>query len=99
MIEHIVLFRFKDEITDSTKQTIVQELLKLKDKVPSILSITAGKNFTDRSKGFEYGLVVRFEDRQGLDAYQVHPDHQKVIHELIRPALADILAVDYEVSP
>lgn len=99
MIEHIVLFRFKDEITDSTKATIVKELLSLKDKVPSIQSITAGKNFTDRSKGFEYGLVVRFENRLGLDDYQVHPEHQRVIHEFIRPALADILAVDYEVSP
>lgn len=96
MLEHIVLFRFKPETTAYTKQKIVTDLMALKDKVPSILDISAGPNFSDRNQGFEYGLVVRFADRQGLDAYQVHPDHQSIVHELIRPAVADILAVDYE---
>jgi hypothetical protein len=96
MLEHIVLFRFKPETTVLTKEKIVTELMALKGKVPSILDISAGPNFSDRNQGFEYGLVVRFADRQGLDAYQVHPAHQHIVHELIRPALADILAVDYE---
>lgn len=96
MLEHIVLFRFKPETTTYTKQKIVEELMALKGKVPSILSISAGPNFSDRNQGFEYGLVVRFADRQGLDSYQVHADHQHIVHDLIRPALADILAVDYE---
>jgi hypothetical protein len=96
MLEHIVLFRFKPETTAHTKQKIVEGLMALKGKVPSILDISAGPNFSDRNQGFEYGLVVRFKDRQGLDAYQVHPDHQHIVHELIRPSLADILAVDYE---
>ncbi len=45
MLEHIVLFRFKPETTDLTKQKIVEELLALKGKVPSILDISAGPNF------------------------------------------------------
>jgi hypothetical protein len=96
MIEHIVLFRFKSETSALTKQKIATELMALKGKVPSILDISAGPNFADRNQGYEYGLVVRFADRQGLESYQVHPDHQKIVHELIRPELADILAVDYE---
>lgn len=96
MLEHIVLFRFKPETTTFTKQKIAEELLALKKTVPSIQDISAGPNFSDRNQGYEYGLVVRFADRQGLDAYQIHPDHQRLVHELIRPALADIIAVDYE---
>jgi hypothetical protein len=96
MLEHIVLFRFKPETTELTRQRIVDGLMALKGQVPSILDISAGPNFSDRNQGFEYGLVVRFADRQGLDSYQVHPAHQQVVQELIRPALADILAVDYE---
>lgn len=96
MIEHIVLFRFKDEISAAAKKTIADELLALKSKIPTIKDISMGPNFADRNKGYEYGLVVRFEDRQGLDSYQVHPEHQRVVHEFVRPALADILALDYE---
>ncbi len=96
MIEHIVLFRFKPETSDATKTKIIQELLDLRSRIPSIRDISAGANFCDRSKGYDYGLVVRFADRQGLDEYQVHPDHQKVVVEWVRPNLAEILAVDYE---
>ncbi|MCX6128184.1 MAG: Dabb family protein, partial [Proteobacteria bacterium] len=46
--------------------------------------------------GYEYGLVIRFADRPSLDSYQVHPEHQRIVKDLIKPALADILAVDYE---
>ena len=96
MIEHIVLFRFKPETSDATKTKIIQELLDLRSRIPSIRDIRAGANFCDRSKGYDYALVVRFTDRQGLDEYQEHPDHQKVVVEWVRPNLAEILAVDYE---
>ena len=87
MIEHIVLFRFKDETSQMAKAKIVEELLALRGKVPSIKDITMGPNFCDRNQGYQYGLVVRFDDRQGLDLYAVHPEHQRVIQDFIRPLL------------
>lgn len=96
MIEHIVLFRFKPETSQETKVSIQREIKALRSLIPGILDLSMGPNFCERSQGYEYGLVIRFADRPSLDSYQVHPEHQRIVKDLIKPALADILAVDYE---
>jgi hypothetical protein len=55
-----------------------------------------GKNFSERSKGFNFALRVTFTGRAALDAYLPHPDHVKVKDQFIVPITEDILAVDYE---
>ncbi len=97
MIEHIVIFRFKADTKPEVLETIIRELRALKSLVPSVADLTAGHNFCDRSQGFEQGLVVRFHDRAGLDAYQVHPEHQRVVKDWVRPHLEQLIAVDYEI--
>ena len=96
-IMHIVLFKWTEEATPEAIQAAVQALRDLKDRVPGILEISCGPNFSDRGKGFTHGLVVRLMDRAALDAYGPHPDHQRVVHNHISPIRADVLAVDYEI--
>ena len=97
MIEHIVLFRWTDAATPEAKANVMTELRKLKGKIPGIVDLTCGENFSDRSKGYTHGLVVRFTDRAALQAYGPHPEHQRVVQNLIKPIAADILALDYEI--
>lgn len=97
MVEHIVLFKWKDTATPKQIEAVMEGLNGLKDKIPGIVDLSCGKNFTDRGQGFEYGLVVRFRDRDALEAYQPHPEHQKIVQNLIQPILAGILAVDYNI--
>lgn len=97
MVEHIVLFKWKDTATPKQIKAVMEGLNGLKDKIPGIVDLSCGKNFTDRGQGFEYGLVVRFRDRAALEAYQPHPEHQKIVQNLIQPILAGILAVDYNI--
>ena len=96
MIEHIVLFRWKDEASQEAKDRVVEELRGLKGKIPGIVDLSCGTNFCDRAKGYTHGLVVRFKDRAALEAYGPHPDHQRVVQNFIAPIRADILALDYE---
>ena len=96
MIEHLVFFRFKDASKGDIQDRILRELRALKPIVPGVVDLTAGYNFSDRSQGYELGLMVRFHDRAGLDAYQNHPEHQRVAREWIKPNLEQIIAVDYE---
>ena len=96
-IMHIVLFKWTDEATKAAIQAAAQALIDLKDKVPGILEISCGSNFSDRSQGFTHALVVRFKDRATLEAYGPHPDHQLVVHNHIGPIRADVLAIDYEI--
>ena len=96
MIEHVVLFKFKTGTPDSTIAEISSELTDLKSRIPEIKYLTFGENFSNRNKGFNYGLVSRFDTRSDLEIYQKHSDHVRVVNENIKPVLDDIVAVDFE---
>jgi Stress responsive A/B Barrel Domain len=95
MIEHIVLFKWIEGTSETQIAEVVEALKGLKEKIPGIVDLSCGKNFSDRSQGYQTGLVVRFSDRNALAAYQPHPDHQAVVQNYIKPIAQEILCVDY----
>ena len=97
MIQHIVLLKWTENATQEAIDTIMAELMGLKDKIPGIVDVTSGKNFTDRAKGFTHGLIFSFKDRAALEGYLPHPEHQRVVQKLLNPIRADALIFDYEV--
>ena len=96
MIEHIALLKFSPETTREQKDELIRRTLGLKGKVPGIVDIRQGMNFSDRSKGYEMGLTVRFEDRAALDAYGTHPDHLEIVAYLKEIGIEDSIFVDFE---
>ena len=100
MIEHVVLFQWKEDASPSAIASAVDALKALKAKIPEIVDLSCGANFSNRSQGFQFGLVVRFQNRAALEEiYQPHPAHQDVLQHFLKPIIADVLAVDYEFSP
>ena len=97
MIEHIVLFKWKPEASDLQISEAINSLRALKSKIPGIIDLSCGKNFSERGQGFQHGLVVRFNNRESLKNYLPHPSHQEIFQNLIKPILADIIAIDYEI--
>ena len=96
MVEHIVLFWWTAEASQEAMDSAVTELRKLKGKIPGIVDLSCGANFSDRAKGYTHGLVVRFTDRSALAGYGPHPEHQRVVQNFINPIRAETLALDYE---
>lgn len=97
MIMHLVLFKWKDEASPEAINAVMDALQGMKGKIPEILELSCGENFSERSQGFQHGLVVQLSDRTALDSYAKHPDHQEIVQTLIKPIVADVLALDYEV--
>jgi hypothetical protein len=96
VIEHIVLFRWKEGASQEAIESVLVELRKLKGKIPGIVDLSCGVNFSDRAKGYTHGLVVRFTDRSALAGYGPHPEHQRVVQNFINPIRDETLALDYE---
>ena len=97
MIEHIVLFKVKAGTAPDAVTAMLAGLKGLQSVVPSIVGLSVGANFSDRSKGFTHGLVVRFQDKAALDGYIPHAAHREVVDKFIRPITEDVLAVDYDI--
>lgn len=94
-VEHFVAFKFKQEISQARRAEHLAGLRGLHGKVPGILRLSAGENFSPRGKGFDLGLIVTFADRAALKTYADHPEHVAVGKPLIADC-EDVLAVDYE---
>ena len=98
MIEHLVLFKLKADTTAAQIKTLIDALLSMKNKIPGIIELSAGVNNSPEGKnqGFDFGLLVRFEDAAARDGYLPHAVHVQVAKDHIRPLVDDVLVVDFE---
>ena len=96
MVEHIVLFRWKESATPEAIETALEQIRGLQAQFASIVDLTCGQNFTNRSQGYTHGLIVRFTDKAALEGYGPHPIHQQVVQNYINPIVDSVIALDYE---
>jgi hypothetical protein len=94
-VEHMVWFRFRQEVPQARRDALAAELRALAGVVPQVSRIEAGTNFTERARGCQLGLLVTLESKEALDAYQVHPAHVAVAQQL-RAECEEIFALDFE---
>ncbi len=78
MIRHIVLVRFRPEITTDEQRAIYAELESLRELVPGFLGMSYGPNVSPEGlhQGFTEGFSIDFVDEAARDAYLVHPAHK-----------------------
>ncbi len=95
-LRHLVLLRFKDEITKETRSALEQEFAGLASKIEGITAFEWGLDESPEplSKGLTHIFNFTFVDAAARDAYLPHPVHQAFVAKL-QPTLADILVIDY----
>jgi hypothetical protein len=93
-VQHIVLLKFRDGITADRIAHHLRGLAGLRDRVPGIVDLTIGENFSERSRGYTHALIVTLIDRAALAAYGPHPAHREVAVPLREDA--ELLVVDYD---
>lgn len=99
MIKHIVMIRIKDE--DAKQRLLKARALKLAieslmGQVPELKSMEVGLNLSTKPSAYDLVLTSEFESLESLDAYRVHPEHQKVL-ELLYEVMDQTAVVDYEI--
>ncbi|WNR45185.1 Dabb family protein [Paenibacillus roseipurpureus] len=97
MIDHIVLVKFGETTTQEQLQEVVDRFKALRAHLTGIVDIQAGINFSEKNKGYQVVLSVRFEDRAALEAYGPNPEHQAVAAYIREVGREDSLIVDIEI--
>jgi deoxycytidine triphosphate deaminase len=99
MVTHIVFFRMHPEAAGSSgkenARRLVEQLRALPDKIDVLVDLEAGADFSQTPASYDVGLITRFNSREDLEAYRVHPEHQKVV-EFVQKTTAERAVVDYE---
>ena len=78
MLTHVVIWKYKADIDQETREEHVNLLRNLAGIVPEVKSLEVGFDTIGLPRSYDTGLVAVFDDRAGLDAYTVHPEHVKV---------------------
>lgn len=77
MLTHIVCWKYKAKTSEAEREEHVARLRALPNVIPNILSFTVGRDILHLDRSFDTGLVAVYPDREALDFYTVHPDHQE----------------------
>ena len=82
MVKHIVMFKLKEEFNGKTAMENAAEARaraeRLRDLVPSVVKMKAVCNAPAADgTNYELALICDFQDMEGLNAYQNHPEHVK----------------------
>ena len=94
MIVHVVLVRPRPDLSES-EQSELSDAVRGLAEVTGVQDFTWGPDFSGRGKGYTHAAVMRFVDRDALQAYQDDPEHKRIVQVFNRVA-PDRLIVDYE---
>lgn len=94
MFRHVALFRWVDGTSGDQVVAITEGLRALPGAVPSIRRYDVGPA---SSGSHDFAVVADFDDEAGWQAYDEHPEHDRVRRDLILPVVADRAVVRYEV--
>lgn len=94
MLTHIVLFRLKDK-NEENMQIMKSKLLGLKGRIPFLRYIEVGTDIVHSERSYDVALYTKFDSLKDMEAYQVHPEHVKVL-EYIKVVKESSVAIDYE---
>ncbi len=95
MLTHMVVWKYRDDTDQATREEHVALLRGLASIVPGLQSLAVGFDVLRLPRSYDTGLVAVFCDRAALDAYTVHPEHQRVA-EFGRSISQHIASVDFE---
>lgn len=101
MIKHIVMWKLLDEAEGNSKQEnarIAKQMLEaLNGKVPGLIKLEVGIDFSAAEGASDLLLYSEFADRAALERYQQHPEHIAVF-PFMKAIRSERRVVDYEVQ-
>ena len=100
MVKHIVVWRLKPEAHGRTAAqnavSIKEKLEALRGRIPGMLRLEVGLDFSREESSGDLVLYSEFESRAALDAYQVHPLHREFVEKDLKPVCKKLLVYDFE---
>ena len=94
MLTHIVCWKYKPETTEEEIADHIARLRALPFVIPNIVSFSVGWDILHLERSFDTGLVAVYPDREALDFYTDHPQHQEVA-ALGKQIAEKVVSVDF----
>ncbi|HXG11880.1 MAG TPA: Dabb family protein [Gemmataceae bacterium] len=86
---HVVIFHLKKDAPKGTAEALIADAYELLAKIPSVRGIQAGlpaekATPTYAKKDYQVGLLVLFDNYEGLETYLNHPLHTQYVEKHLK---------------
>jgi hypothetical protein len=97
MLRHVVLFRFRDDVTAEQVRAIDDGLGRLPALIPELRAYRFGSDLGIGDGTWSYAVTADFDDADGWRAYDLHPEHVAVRTEAFAPIVTERAVVRFEI--
>lgn len=96
-VQHMVLLRFKADVSEATIGELFEQLQGLRERIDGITCFAGGPYASHEglNAGYTHGFLMTFESPAARDAYLPHPEHERV-KAAILPHVESVIAFDFE---
>ncbi|HEY7700165.1 MAG TPA: Dabb family protein [Vicinamibacteria bacterium] len=92
----MVLIRLKKGLGEAAGGELLEKAKTLLAPIPGVRNLRLGRGLGKKAEvDYPYSLVMEFDDENALQGYQVHPDHQRFVREVVDPIQDDKKVFDY----
>ncbi|MEI6252578.1 MAG: Dabb family protein [Mycobacteriaceae bacterium] len=93
---HLASFTWKDQTTLADAAKITAALTDLAATLDGVESYRCGADISRTPDSYDYAVLGVFAGRDDFLAYRDHPEHQRILKELIGPNLAKRIVVQLQ---
>lgn len=97
MIQHILLWNYRDDLPLAERARLERELMDLREQVPTLRQVEWGPVIGGRNQTFTHCFIMRFDDPAGLSEYATHPAHIRFAGPFKEACSVQVVA-DFEVQ-
>ena len=89
MLHHVVTFNLKPDAPADQVDTIAAAITALTSTLPEVRSAAVGADLGLREGNSSFAIAMQFDDVEGFKVYVDHPEHVRIIKELIGPWISE----------
>ena len=91
---HIVTFKWREDDFDDTE--IARALTAVATGMDGVLSYRCGHDAGVTPGNYDFGIVGVYADHDAFTAYRNHPEHMRILNDLIAPNVHARTAVQWQ---
>jgi hypothetical protein len=95
MFRHVVLLRWKTDAPDEARVRARDAILALPSVIDVIRGYSVGEDAGETAGNYDLAIVADFDDAAAYAVYRDHPEHVRMIAELVRPIVDSRAALQH----
>jgi len=96
---HLATFTWRPDVTNDDVVAVLEGLSSLPDQIPELRSYSFGPDLGLRDGNADFAVAAVLESPETLPSYLDHPEHMRILKEIIAPLIATRQAVQIELPP